>query len=161
MATFMNYRELVMETQLAAKEIGRVKAGQPLRVMNYTQEEDTLGGRVTQVSPAIDKTTRTFKALVTIDNPEWTLRPGMFVKAELIVAREDSALVIPKEVILSKQRGKTVFVVEKGAAEERIIQTGLENPRQVQVLRGLEANERLVIKGFETLRGRSKVKIVR
>ena len=114
-----------------------------------------------QVSPAIDEGTRTFKALVTIDNPDWTLRPGMFVKTEIIVAREDSALVIPKDVILSKQRGKTVFVVNKGAAEERLIEIGLENPRQVQVIRGLEANERLVIKGFETLRHQSKVKIVR
>lgn len=161
MVTFMNYTELVMETQLAAKEMARIDKGQRIRVMNYTQDEDTLIGRVAQVSPAIDKTSRTFRALMTISNPSMTLRPGMFVKAEIIVAREDSALVIPKDVILSKQRGKTVFIVEKGAAQERVIRTGLENPKQVQILRGVEASERLVTKGFETLRHRSKVKIVR
>ena len=161
MMTVMAYDQLVMETQMAAKEMSRIVTGQSIRVMNYTQDEDTLSGRVAQVSPAIDKTSRTFKVMVSISNPELTLRPGMFVKAEIIVAREDSALVIPKDVILSKQRGKTVFIVEKGAAQERVIRTGLENPKQVQVIRGVEANERLVVKGFETLRRGSKVKIVR
>jgi hypothetical protein len=66
--------------------------------------------------------------------------------------------VIPKEVILSKQRGNSVFVVEKGIAYERIIEFGLENPREVQIISGLKLNEQLVVKGFETLRDRSKVK---
>jgi multidrug efflux pump subunit AcrA (membrane-fusion protein) len=85
----------------------------------------------------------------------------MFAKIETIVAEKESTLVIAKDIILSKRSGKTVFVVDKGAAFERVITTGLENEEQVEVLEGLEENERLVVKGFETLRNRSKVKIVR
>ncbi len=85
----------------------------------------------------------------------------MFVKLETIVASQDSALVIPQDVILSKRRGKTVFIIEKNAAQKRVISTGLENEQMVEVLSGLKVGERLVIKGFETLRNRSKVKIVR
>ena len=85
----------------------------------------------------------------------------MFVKTEIVVAQADSAIVIPKDIILSKRRGKTVFVVERGVAQERAIRTGLENPSEVEVVRGLRPDERLVIKGFETLQNRSKVKIIR
>ena len=88
-------------------------------------------------------------------------RPGMFVKTEIIVARKDSAIVIPKDIILTRQRGKTVYVIIKGASEERIITTGLENPEEVEVTSGLSVNERLVVKGFETLRRRQKVKIIK
>ena len=42
-----------------------------------------------------------------------------------------------------------------------VISTGLENPDFVEVTQGLKKNDRLVIKGFETLRDHSKVKIVR
>ncbi len=161
MATIMNYRQLYMEVNLPAKELSRIKTDQSVRVMNYTLPDDTLIGRIDMVSPAIDAATRTFTTSLTIDNPEMILRPGMFVKSEVVVAREDSALVIPKDIILSKQRGKTVFVIEKGAAQQRVITTGLENPHEVQVISGLEPNERLVTKGFETLRHRSKVKIIR
>ena len=155
------YAGLQLEISLPGKEMGRAEAGQDVRIMNYTLPDDTLSGTVTQVSPALDAASRSFKAMVEIDNPELLLRPGMFVKAEIIVARSDSAIVIPKDVVQVKQRGKTVFIVQKGAAQERIITTGLENPGWIEVIEGLEPNERLVVRGFETLRNRSKVKVVR
>ena len=85
----------------------------------------------------------------------------MFVRSDIVVAKKDSTIVIPKDIILSKQRGKTVFVVERGAASERIITTGLESATEVEILKGLKKDERLVTSGFETLRNRSKVKVIR
>ncbi len=157
----MDYSKLFMELNLAEKNINVVKVGQNIRIMNYTIPDDTLSGKITQLSPAIDPETRSFKAMVNINNSELLLRPGMFAKGEIIVASLDSAIVIPKAIILSKQRGNTVFVINKGLAEERIINFGLENPDEVQVISGLKKNDRLVIKGFETLRNRSKVKVVK
>jgi multidrug efflux pump subunit AcrA (membrane-fusion protein) len=82
----------------------------------------------------------------------------MFVKGEIVVASADKTIVIPKDVIISKQRGNSVFVVDKGIAYERVVEFGLENPKDVQITSGLNMNERLVVKGFETLRDHSKVK---
>ncbi len=161
MAEIMDYRKLYMEVNLPGKELDRIEVNQPVRVMNYTLPDDTLEGKITQVSPALNPETRSFKASLDIDNPEWLLRPGMFVKADIVVDSKDSVIVIPKDIILSKRRGKTVYIVERGAAQERAISTGLENPEFVEVTEGLKKNERLVVKGFETLRHRSKVKIIR
>lgn len=161
MMEVMNYGTLYMEVNLPGKEMDRIKAGQKVRAMNYSLPDDTLEGSVTQVSPAIDPDTRTFKTMMVLKNPDWLLRPGMFVRADIVVAQNDTALVIPKEIILSKQRGKTVFVVDRGTAQERVIVTGLENPEEVEVIRGLAVNDRLIIKGFETLQDRSKVQVMR
>lgn len=161
MVQIMNYRHLYMEVNLPGKSMGEVKSNQQVRVMNYTLPDDTLYGKITQVSPALDPDTRSFKSTIKINNIDWLLRPGMFTKAEIIVASKDSAIVIPKDIILSKRRGKTVFIVEKGAADDKIISIGLENPNFVEVTDGLKVNQRLVVKGYETLRDRSKVKIVR
>jgi hypothetical protein len=84
----------------------------------------------------------------------------MFMKIDIVVAAKDQAIVIPKDVVISRRGEKTVYVVEKGAAIRRTISTGLENKEQIEVVDGLKENERLVVKGFETLRNRSKVKIV-
>ena len=161
MAQIMNYSKLYMDVNLPGKEMDRITINKPVRVMNYTLPNDTLNGKITQVSPALDPDTRSFKASVGIDNPNLLLRPGMFVKADIVVANKDSAIVIPKDIILEKRQGKTVFIVEKGAAEERVISTGLENPDVIEVTEGLKKDQRLVVKGFETLRNRSKVKIIR
>lgn len=161
MAAVMDYRNLYLEISLPEKQLNQIAINSPVRVMNYALATDTLHGKISQASPALNPDTRSFKALVNIDNANLILRPGMFVKAEIVVARKDSAIVIPKDIILDKRQGKTVYIVEKGAAQERTITTGLENPTEVEVIEGLNKNERLVVKGFETLRNRSKVKIIR
>jgi RND family efflux transporter MFP subunit len=161
MVQLMNYSILNMEINLPGKLLGRVEVGQEVRVMNYTLPDKELEGAITQVSPAIDPDTRTFKAKVNIDNPDWILRPGMFVKAEIVTDRADSTIVVPKDAILTRRNRKTAFIVERGFAREKRITTGLENPDEMQVTEGLEVNQRLVVEGFETLRNGSKVKIVR
>ncbi|MDQ2179931.1 efflux RND transporter periplasmic adaptor subunit [Marinifilum sp. D714] len=159
--SMMDYSKLHMEINLAEKNISMIKTGQPVNIVNYTIPGDTLNGVLAQLSPAIDAETRSFKAVININNSKLLLRPGMFAKGEIVVAKADSALVIPKNVILNKQKGNVVFVVHKGLAEERVIEFGLENPNEVQIVSGLEKKDRLVVKGFETLRNRSKIKIVK
>ncbi len=160
-ATIMNYSQLYMEVNLPEKDMVQIEIGNQAKITNYTLPNDTIIGKITQLSPAIDPTTRTFKGLVVINNPKLRLRPGMYVKADIVVDKKENTIVIPKDIILSKQRGKTVFVVERGAASERIITTGLESATEVEILKGLKKDERLITTGFETLRNRSKVKVIR
>lgn len=162
MVTLMSYNQMYMNINLPEKNIGELQLGQEVLVTNYTLPEDTLRGKVTEISPAISTETRTFSGKIEIGNPELKLRPGMFVKADIITARKDSTIVIPKDVILSGSRGKYVFIVGRNsAADDRRITTGLENQNFVEVVEGLSVNDRLIIKGFETLRDNSKVRIIR
>ena len=85
----------------------------------------------------------------------------MFVKADIITSQKDSVIVIPKNIILSGNRGKYVFVVGRNSsADDRRISTGIENQDYIEITEGLNRNDRLIIKGFETLRDNSKVKVI-
>jgi RND family efflux transporter MFP subunit len=161
MVKIMDYKTMYMDVQLPEKYISVIRPGQVVKMTNYTLPDDTIVGTVTQLSPAINADTRTFKGTISIANPDLLLRPGMFVKADIVTNHRDSALVIPKNIILSRQRGKTVFIVDRGVAAERIIETGLENLTEVEVTSGLAKNERVVTSGFETLSSKSKVKIIK
>ncbi len=157
----MDYNIMYLDVQLPEKYISDIKPGQKVSLTNYTIADDTITGSITQLSPAIDPDTRTFKGNISVSNTSLILRPGMFVKADILINRKDTVIVIPKSVILSRQRGKTVFVIDRGIASERIIETGLENLTEVEVTRGIAANEKLVTSGFETLSNKSKVKIIK
>lgn len=157
----MNYKNLLMNVNLPDKELNRVKIRQPVLVTNYTLPEDTLAGIVTELAPALDVESRTFKAKITINNPKNVLRPGMFVNAEITIAERSDVIVIPRDIVTTRGGQKIVFVVEKGAAQQRRIETGLENRDELEVMSGLKTGERLVVNGFETLRHRSRVKIVK
>jgi membrane fusion protein (multidrug efflux system) len=158
----MNYEKMYMSVQLPEKYISTIKPGQIVKLTNYTIPKDTIIGNISQLSPAINSDTRTFLGNILINNPKYLLRPGMFVKADIVVVHKDSVIVLPKSIILSRQRGKTIFIIDRdGTASERIIQTGLENLNDIEVTGGLVKNDRIVTTGFETLSNRSKVKIIK
>lgn len=160
-AKIMDYQIMYMDVQLPEKYISVIKQGQLVKLTNYTIPEDTIVGNISQLSPAINADTRTFKGNISINNSKYLLRPGMFVKADIIINHKDSVIVIPKTNILSRQKGKTVFIIDRGIAVERIIETGLENTTNVEVTKGLIKNDRIVTSGFETLSNKSKVKIIK
>ncbi|WP_167604769.1 efflux RND transporter periplasmic adaptor subunit [Maribellus sediminis] len=161
MVKLMSYDKMFVEINLPEKNISEIKIGQEALITNYTLTEDTLIGHVTELSPVISTETRTFAGKLQIENPELKLRPGMFIKANIVTAQKDSVIVIPRDVILSGSRGKYVFIVGRNSsAEDRRITTGISNQDEVEVVEGLSANDRLIIKGFETLRDNSKVKVI-
>jgi RND family efflux transporter MFP subunit len=161
MVNMMSYSKMFMDINLPEKSISEVSVGQNVLITNYTIAEDTLKGQVAELSPAISTETRTFQGTIEINNPNLKLRPGMFVKADIITAEKDSTIVIPKDLIMTGNRGKYVFIVERNnSANDRRITTGIENQDYVEVLEGLNRNDRLIVKGFETLRDNSKVKVI-
>lgn len=159
-ATLMDYSQLSMEVNLPEKSMSTIKIGQEVYITNYTMPKDTLKAQIGELSPVVNTETRTFKGKVLINNADLKLRPGMFVKADIEIDRRDSVIIIPKEIILSGARGKTVYVVERSNSQARIIKTGLENEKMVEVTDGLRRSDRIVTKGYETLRDRAKVKII-
>ena len=139
--------------------VGYVKADQPVYITHYTLPKDTIRGVISELSPAISSETRTFKGKILIQNDDLKLRPGMFVKADIVVNKADSAIIIPKDVIQSNRRVKYVYIVEKNTALLRELKTGLEDDKNIQILEGLKENDNLVVKGFETLKENAKVKV--
>ncbi len=160
-STMMDYSNLIMEVDFPEKNLADLRIEQNVQVTNYTLPDDTLAAKISQLSPAVNPDTRSFNGIITVKNPDLLLRPGMFAKARVIISSVDSTIVLPKDIILIKERGYTIFVADKGLARERIISFGLENPNEVQIVSGLDIGENVVIKGFETLRNNAKIKVVK
>ena len=157
----MDYSQMYMEIALPENAIEKVKVGQKVLVTNYNIKSDTLSGTVSQLSPAINEETRTFSGYIAINNPELKLRPGMFAKGEIITLQRDSVLFIPKEIVNARRGMRNVFTVEQNRAVEKYIKTGISDDRYTEVTEGLNEGDKIVIKGYEFLRNRGKVKIMK
>ncbi len=156
----MDYAKMIMDVNFSENTMSELKTGQQVRVMNYMIPEEPIEGVVSQISPAISPETRSFKGNILINNPSLALRPGSYVKGEIITSSADSALVVPRNIIQPRNNTNIIFVVDNGFASERQVTFGLENADKVQVISGLSFNDKIVYKGFETLRDKAKVKIV-
>lgn len=159
MVSIMSYSQMFMEINLPESAINEVKTGQKVNITHYTIPYDTLTGTISELSPAISTETRTFKGKVAIDNAAMLIRPGMFVKADIVVDRVDDAIVIPKDIVISSRRQKYVYIVERNTAIMRVVETGIEDEDNIQITSGLNFGDNLVTRGYETLRDNSRVKI--
>jgi RND family efflux transporter MFP subunit len=160
MLSIMNYSGMYLDINMPESAINYLKPQQKAYITHYTIPGDTLTGTISELSPAISYETRTFKGKIIIDNNKMKLRPGMFVKADIVVDHADSSVVIPKDIIMTRNKQqKYVFIVEKNTAVRRDITTGLEDDRNAEILTGLNPGDNLVVKGYETLKADSKVKI--
>lgn len=110
-------------------------------------EGHVLPARISKSLPLFDAATRTMKVRLELDNPGFLLRPDMFVDVDFSVALP-KALTIPAEALLDSGLRKTVFVDRgNGHFEPRAVETGWRAGGQVEIVRGLEAGERIVVSG--------------
>lgn len=143
---------------LPEREMGRVGAGQPIFVVVDAFPGRTFSGRVSQVGAAVDPRTRTVTVRGRVDNPDLALRPGMFARVELVLARKDAVLSVPREALLQGPQGPYVYVVEDNRAVTRPLTVGLEGSERVEVLAGVREGEPVVVVGQHRLRpGRAVV----
>lgn len=159
--TLMDYSSMYITFSLPEKSMAEVSVEQEVYVLNYTMPEDTVVGLVSQLSPAIDETTRTFSGVINIENANLKLRPGMFVQGDIVTQRNEDVFILPKDVVHSSSKGSYVYITEKGMARQRRIVTGLEDDVNIEIESGLEGDEMIITEGYETLRERSKIKILK
>ena len=155
----MDYSSMTVQVNLPNSDIQQVQIGQKVNITNYALPDEVFVGRITAIDPTIDPQTRTLSATVAVGNKLLRLRPGMFVKADIIVEEHSDAILIPKIALQTRDGLPVVFVVKGVSAELREVTTGIQTKEEVEILAGLAEGERLVVKGHETLRDKSKVRV--
>lgn len=157
--SIMDYRKVLVDLKIPNSQISNVGLGLKIRVINYAFPDKTFEGKLTTIDPALDPTTRTFRVVGSVENSNLILRPGMFVKANIITKAHEDVIIVPRNLILMRRNQKVVFVEQEGRAQMRDIEIGLEDKKWVEILNGLEVGENVITSNFETLRSRTRVRI--
>lgn len=155
----IDYTTTLVQVNLPNSDLGQVQAGQKVNVTNYAREGEVFEGNVIAIDPTINAQTRTFTATVLVENPKLRLRPGMFVKTAIIIEEHPDAVIIPKSALQTREGLPVTFVVEGVSAHLREVVTGIETKEDIEIIEGLAEGERLVVRGHETLRDKSKVRV--
>jgi len=114
---------------------------------------------VSDVLPLFDPESRTMKVRLEADNPGYVLRPDMFVDVELPATLE-ATLAVPTDAILDTGLKRTVFVDRGGGYfEPREIETGRRLGNMVEVVKGLEAGEQIVVSGTFLIDSESRMEL--
>lgn len=143
--------------RLPQQQLASVQVGMPVRVRLEADSHDSGEGEITAIEPAIDTSTRTFEAQATLANRERKLRPGMFVRVEIVLGREESVTVVPQTAVSFNPYGDSVWVLAAAdggglVAERRVVRTGRRRGDLVQITDGLAPDEEVATSGLLKLR---------
>jgi len=105
------------------------------------------------LSPVLDEETRSARVVFARENRDGALRLGAAIDLEIETAKAEEALAVPESALVDEDGRPVVFVqVEGEAFERRDVRLGIRSSGLVQVLAGLEAGERVVVKGAYAVR---------
>ena len=139
----------------------RLKAGAKLevRVLDRAQKNELGIGRLDTYDNIIDITTGTVKLRAVFDNKDDTLFPNQFVNVRLLVDTVKDATVVPVAAIQRGQPGTFVYLVKgDDTVEIRVVELGATDGEKVQVVKGLQPGDQVVIDGTDRLRDGAKIR---
>lgn len=132
-------------------QVGQVKVGQAATLTTTAYPGERFQGTVSIVNPTANATTRSFGLKITPTDPQGRLKAGMFAQAELVTAERPQALLVPEAAVLTREGKTVVFVVVDGKAQRREVTTGLRADGKIEVTRGVQAGESVVVVGQNLL----------
>jgi multidrug efflux pump subunit AcrA (membrane-fusion protein) len=124
--------------------VGRLKPGDPAKVTVDAFPGREFNGRVDQILPQVDLTTRTVRVRLIFRNPGVALKPGMYVNVDISLPL-GKQLVIPASAVLQSGSRAIAFIDHgEGNLEPREIQTGPQIDDSVVILKGLQPGDHVV-----------------
>jgi len=148
---------LWLETQVYSDEVKYLDQNPSLLVEFETYPNEIYTGEIVFDNPSLEEDQKVNLIRVQVNNNNNKLKPGMM--AYLYLKRnEKKALVIPKSALLYES-ATSVWVEDiDGMFEQRMVITGIENKKEVEILSGIKAGEKVVVSGAYFLKSESVIR---
>ena len=138
-------------------ELSMLNVGQKFAITAKSYPGENFEGTISLINPFIDEMKRTAKVRIDIPNPDFKLRPGMYVNVELEMDMGE-ALTVPVSAVMPTGTRSVVFVDKgEGKLEPRIVQLGAKYGDIYEVQSGLQENEPVVASANFLIDAESKV----
>lgn len=153
---------LYVDFALPQQELNKLSSGLEVRVHTDALPGKEFKGKLTAINSMVDAVTRNVPLQATLENPDHSLRPGMFAKVEVELPEKHKTLVVPGSAIAYAPFGDSVFVIEKKKDEktgketqtirQQFVRVGEARGDFVGVTEGLKGGEMIVSTGVFKLR---------
>ena len=135
-----------LEAAIPETQIAGIKRGSKVEV-TFTAYPQIVSGKVIDILPTLDTTSRTIKVRIELPNKEAQLKPGMFASVKLS-SNPQSSLIVPEQAVIRTGTRNIVIVAhEQGRFEPVVVQLGQSDGNKIAILEGLKVGQKVVISG--------------
>jgi RND family efflux transporter MFP subunit len=142
------------------QDYARLKSEQLVWLETEAFPAEQFPGRIARIAPVFRKSTRQARIEMTIDNPQHRLKPGMFIRATVVLAQVPEATIVPEQALTIREDRSGVFIVSEDGRSViwREVKVGIREGNRVQV-EGEGLSGRVVILGQQLVKNGSAITI--
>ena len=153
--TVVDLSAMEIEAQIPESYADALGLGMPAEI---TYGNSTYEGLVAAVSPEVQNAQVTTRIRFAGDAPK-DLRQNQRVSARIVMETKEDVLTVQRGPFLESGSGRVAYRIEDGMARKVPIQVGSTSVNRVEIARGLEAGDRIVISSTDTFQNADTVYI--
>jgi len=144
-----------VEAKLSEEKFATVKVGQKASVRFLTYGADQYYASISKILPSADSATQRYTVFLDVSLPEGrVLVPGLTGEVSIIISERKNSILIPRRALI----GDYVYVANGSKLERRKVEKGFEGLNQVEILKGLNADENVVVEEQDRFRDGDRVR---
>jgi RND family efflux transporter MFP subunit len=161
---FVNLKKLTIKADVSEAYINKIVNGQIVELSFSSLPDYKVKTPVVRVSNVIESTSRTFEIEMEINNTGEKIKPNMVSTIHINDFSTNKAFVVPSLVIRKDISGNYVYVVNKVNNEiivgKKYVSTGLSYDENTVISKGLNAGDKVIVKGFHLVSAGVPVNVV-
>lgn len=127
-----------------------IRPGLKVRLSAPSSPDKGIEARIDEIRPTVGAQNRALDAIVKFDN-DGSLRGGGSISARIVLAVREKAFTVPEQSVVLRPAGKVVYaLVEQDGrlvAQQRPVETGIRQDGYYEILKGLQAGDRVAVDG--------------
>ncbi|NBX28810.1 MAG: efflux RND transporter periplasmic adaptor subunit [Chitinophagia bacterium] len=155
-ATIQKVDQLKMDFTLPEIYGDYVKVGKSIKMTTIGNEQKPINATITAIEPQIIATTRNIKVRASFKGK---VLPGAYAKVFLGENATKPSIMVPSNIIIPDSKAKQVVVVKNGEAKFVSVETGYRTISSVEITKGLQAGDSVIVAGMLFVKDGAKLKI--
>lgn len=164
-AQIASLNQMEIKTEILSDDMADIMVGQKAIITAPLLKDTELEGEVIQIYPQAEERLSAlgviqYRVPVIISLKEADkLRPGYEVKVSIHTLSKEDVLIVPREAIINNENGsKQVMLIEQGRVKYVSVETGMQDRTNVEITKGLDVGQKIVLDGSSLLKEGTKVK---
>ncbi len=154
--TIVDLSRVWIEAGIYEGDLPSVRQARSAEIIARADQDRVYAGQLVAVGNVVDPLNRTLPITFEINNPDASLKIGMYVEARIPTGRRAKAHLVPASAVLTEEGQSFLFVeIQPGLYYRRVVTTGERSGSNVVIKTGLQVGERVVSVGAGSLRNES------
>jgi membrane fusion protein (multidrug efflux system) len=161
-------KAIFIDFALPQQDLPKLHVGMTVRALQTGSPTPIAEGTISAIDPTVDPMTRTIKVRASLPLTEDKLRPGMFVRVDVVLPEKNEVVAVPQTAIVHASYGDSVFVGEqkpgpdgkpRKVAQQQFVKLGTTRGDFVAVVDGVKVDQEVVTAGAFKLRNGIPLKV--